>query len=204
MTGDGGVADGLSQGECWDSNYKRQEESCWLAHKNLSKQSWEAQASPESRERSVTGDEDFYPQAGSHSPPTSPREHGLSLHFAPCLRLPLHQDNQGFICSKLGFAFSCSTLSKGHPNHHAACPSHFPTGLRQRRDFGSCFLYGTSCARKDGLAVTWEHHFPGLLREEKNGEQSSQLASVFHPLLPSCDFMPYCPSTPCPHFPTLP
>lgn len=39
MTGDGGVADGVSQGECWDSNYKRQEESCWLMHKNLSKQS---------------------------------------------------------------------------------------------------------------------------------------------------------------------
>lgn len=30
-----------------------------------------------------------------------------------------------------------------------------------RRDFGSCFLYGTSCARKDRLAATWEHCLPG-------------------------------------------
>ena len=87
MPGDGGVADGLSQGECWDSNYKRQEESCWLAHKNLSKQSWEAQASPESRERSVTGDEDFYLQATSaaatvHPPLQGSTDSPSTLHHA--------------------------------------------------------------------------------------------------------------------------
>lgn len=58
MTGDGGVAEGVSQGERWDSNYKRQEESCWLMHKNLSKQSWEAQVSPES----TMGEEEFSQQ----------------------------------------------------------------------------------------------------------------------------------------------
>lgn len=68
MTGDGGAADGLSQGERRDSNYKRQEGSCWLARKNLSKQSREARASPASREGSVTGDEDFCPQAASARP----------------------------------------------------------------------------------------------------------------------------------------
>lgn len=91
MTGDGGAADGLAQGERWDGNYKRQEESCWLAHKNLSKQSREARVSLESGKGSVTENEDFCPQCCGQSPTSSPRGHGLPLCFAPRLQLPLHQ-----------------------------------------------------------------------------------------------------------------
>lgn len=43
---------------------------------------------------------------------------------------PATPHHHRFRCFKLGFAFSCSTLPKGHPSHHAACPRHFPTGLR--------------------------------------------------------------------------
>lgn len=88
MTGDGGVADGVSQGEHRDSNYKRQEESCWLAHKNLSKQSWEARASLESGEGSGGGgDEGFCLQAPSaaaraHPPLQGGTDSPSALHCA--------------------------------------------------------------------------------------------------------------------------
>lgn len=85
MAGDGGVADGLSQGERWDTNYKRQEESCWLAHRNLSKQLWEEQASMDSGEGGTRGNVNFCPQAPSASARAQPPLQGdMGSPFTLC------------------------------------------------------------------------------------------------------------------------
>lgn len=141
MTGDGGVADGVSQGERWDSNYKRQEESCWLAHKNLSKQSWEARVSPES----AMGEEDFCqqaPSAAARAPPAL--QGGTDVSVTPSsAEQPWVPVLQALLC----FLPLCLVH---RASQTPSCPSQLPNKAKTSLWF-SC---GTSCARRDGLGAS--------------------------------------------------
>lgn len=177
MTGDGGVADGISQGERWDSNYKRQEESCWLMHKDLSKQSWEAQE-PWGRRSFASSS-----QCCCQDPHTSPRGHGRV-----CDSLLPEQPWVSVLQTHFCFLPLCLVH---RASQTPACPN-FPTGLRQRHAW---FLCETSCARRDGLRAA----LPSPAQRRKSRAELTAWKR-FLSFSPAVILRLIAPSTPCPHF----
>lgn len=143
------------------------------------------------------------PQRCGQSPPTSPRGHRLPSAL---------QRACSSLCTRVTpglYALSSALLSPAlrHPRVIPATVLPVPAASQQvwDKDVSLVLVFYMGQAVQDGRAgCDLGASFPGLLRGENKTAQSSQLASVFHPLLPSCDFTPYCPSTPCPHFSTLP
>lgn len=139
-----------------------------------------------SLQRAPWGRKSFASSSQCCARPSPPLQGGTDVSVTP-----YSQNSRGVLCFKLACASSHSALPTGHPKHHPACPN-FPAGLRQRRAFGSCV--GELC--QEG----WAGSIPSQPRSGKEKQSRAHSVQALSLLLLSCDFTPYCRSTPCPHF----